>query len=95
MRPDDVDLAGRRTGIAQEPFNDFGHESPLGPRFAEFAVRRKRDEQRPPFFFFWIECGAALAVSISCSRVKIGSASDPMVLYIDSRLLARIAEIRT
>jgi hypothetical protein len=44
---DIVDLARRRAGVAQEPLDDFSHEASLDPGFAQFAVRRKRDEQRP------------------------------------------------
>jgi hypothetical protein len=41
-----VDLAGCRAGVTKEPLHDFGHEPPLDPGVAQFAVRRKRDEQR-------------------------------------------------
>src|SRR5450755_4549462 len=47
MRPDGVDVARCRAGVAKEPLDDSATSRPLDQRLTQLAARRKRDEQRP------------------------------------------------
>jgi hypothetical protein len=62
MRANRVNVGRRRAGVAKEPLYDLGHEPPLDPRIAEFAVRRDATNSAP-FFFCRIASQASTAAT--------------------------------